>query len=324
MKTIDDKESCDILFITRKSKVGTEWKLAKEIYETNATKITLYEHQSNLLETIKEIKQKKVILFHQPLIYSALLIILTKIMRKRTVCLIWDSYPVIINRKRYDERFVRKVADALENLLIALFNTKIVPTNDFLVRYPDAKKKYFFPKINREKKNYLEKAEKHTPIRILFAGQINETRDLLSSYLELSQKLESPFELIICSKDKPSEQILINTHVQYLGYLNSTELQAVADTCHFGLVSINVSFEGPALPSKTFEYIKQGLPILYYGPNLKSYIEAIEDSKIGIVIRKHSILHNTRLQQYNNITIEGITIFESSLKKNDEISIDYI
>lgn len=324
MKTAEKNNSSDTLFITRKSKTGTEWKLAREIYEANSTKMTLHEYQSNLVETINKIKQKKIILFHQPAIYFSILIIITTIMRKENACLIWDSYPVIINRKRYDERFTRKVADIVENLLIALFSTKIVPTYDFLVRYPDAKKKYFFPKISKEKKGYTEKIEKNLPIRILFAGQINETRDLFSSYRQLSQKLESSFELIICSRDKPNEQLLTSPQVRYLGYLDSADLQAIADSCHFGLVSINVSFEGPALPSKTFEYLKQGLPILYFGPNLKSYIEAIEKSEIGIVIAKHSILENTYLQKYKNITTGNINIFESTLKNNDENSIDYI
>ncbi|WP_138515862.1 glycosyltransferase family 4 protein [Limnobacter alexandrii] len=324
MKETENKKTTDVLFITRKSGVGTEWKLAKEIYEINSTRMRLFEYDSNLLETIKEIQKNNIILFHQPAIYSTALIIISKIMRKKCACLIWDSYPVIINKKRYDERLIRKIADAVENSLIALFNIKIVPTHDFLARYPDAKKKYFFPIIKKKIKKHTRKIQDVTHIRILFAGQINATRDLLGSYQELSQKLETSFELIICSKDKPSEQLLISPNVQYLGHLNDSELRRLADTCHFGLVSMNLSFAGPGLPSKTFEYIKQGLPILYYGPHLQSYIEAIEKSEIGIIITEHLILENTYIKKYQNITSEKISIFESTLKKNDEKSIDYI
>jgi hypothetical protein len=53
---------------------------------------------------------------------------------------------------------------------------------------------------------------------------------------------------------------------------------------HFGLVSLNPLMDQPGFPSKTFDYLASGLPVLYFGRALPAYTSAIEKFGIGVDI----------------------------------------
>lgn len=313
-----------VLFVKSVGDDNTEGKVARAIYEKNASSMKMVERKDGLFNVLSKIKQNDIIVFHQPAIKSVFSIISSRLLRKKTLCLIWDSYPVIIDSRRYDNRLVRVIADLIENVLLYIVGQNVVPSSDFLVRYPNARKKYFWPKVVIpvfEKKNKLEKKD---TVRILFAGQINLTRDLFSAYKEIGSKIEGPYELIICSSDTPCNELLAKSNVRYLGFLKHDDLASIARNCHFGLVSVNSKLVGPALPSKTYDYLKHGLSVMYYGPFLRSYVTSLEQSGVGIVIKNHQLMTRKFLQKQLDCEIGKIKKYESLMMENDVKDIEYL
>ena len=49
-----------------------------------------------------------------------------------------------------------------------------------------------------------------------------------------------------------------------------------------GLICLSPDLDTPGFPSKIFDYVKAGLPSLYFGPSLEAYISILETSGVGI------------------------------------------
>lgn len=289
---------------------------------------------NNLLRYLilfSKIKTYDIIVFHSPFFYFYPIIYILNLLNFKTVGIIWDIYPVTLSGKRYNSKLVRRFIDFLENKASNSFLLKVVPSSDFkfndggnkiiIKLWPPLNLKNFkFPKIN---------FNHHHPLKIIFCGQINETRGLFHAFNQLMIRTSNNFILYVASNDVLPMILSKNSNIIHMGFHNKKSLRDFISKCDFGLVSLNPCFDGPAFPSKTFDYIESGLPILYSGPKLEAYESALELSGVGINISKcvlinHSLGSGMRIDFLNKmikfqkltcLSSDEIQIFEHSLER---------
>ncbi|MGL1044544.1 hypothetical protein ACSTD6_20270 [Vibrio vulnificus] len=226
----------------------------------------------------------KVVIFHSPFLLSFPLIFLSWIFNKKIVLFMWDVYPVLISGRRYDTSLRRRIFDKIENMAIDMASLIYVPSDDFRLAGFDniIKTRNFWhcDEVNNSKRD-----DNKDKIKVIFAGQINETRDLTSAFYSLkSYFVDVDFELIIASPNEVPYDLINNKEVRCIGSLTASELTKVYNECHFGLVSLNLNLSKYAFPSKTFDYISTGLPILYYGPVDTVFCDYLIKTKVGVCL----------------------------------------
>jgi hypothetical protein len=215
-------------------------------------------------------------IIHSPLIKSFFYAFLALFFNKKIIIFLWDIYPVMIGKERYDHSVRRYFLDLFENLLLSKSCLQIVPSQDFLS--DKFENRIFIPFWYRPKFSSSRKPL-NKQIKIVFAGQINLTRGFYDALNKLDSILEhqvilhiySPsfFDILLCNNLK-------NIKLTYMGFFDSEIIAEKLSGYDFGLVTLNLGFINPAFPSKTFDYLAAGLPILYHGPPLKSYIDNLK------------------------------------------------
>lgn len=253
-------------------------------------------------EAIKAVAASDVIIFHSPLVLAAPLVLWARILGRRIVSLVWDVYPVRLNGKRYDRRAVRRLADGLERLCLSLSHVILVPSPDFLKEATLARAAFLPMWTSSERavcdslaRPALPDAVEGQCLQILFAGQINETRDLRGAIQKLTEGLQGPFVLKIASFSEVPANLQLHPSVNFVGGLTPAELAKLSAECHFGLVSLSPQLEGAGFPSKTFDYLAFGLPILYYGPRLEYFVGLLEATGVGLDITDMQEISSSRL-----------------------------
>ena len=144
---------------------------------------------------------------------------------------------------------------------------------------------------------------------ILFAGQVNATRGIEASLARLEQIFPTPFDLVLATHNKISDELKNHPRVLSVGGLDRSELNALAATCDYGLVSLSKDFDGPGLPSKSFDYLKMSLPCLYYGPKLPHFLEALERHQVGLSLAGQQSDLMERLDRLNKKELVGRDAF---------------
>jgi hypothetical protein len=72
--------------------------------------------------------------------------------------------------------------------------------------------------------------------------------------------------------------------VTHHGHLSRVDLQAALRRMHFGMISISPLLYQPGFPSKTFDYLAAGLPILYLGRPLPYFTKPLSDAGLCIAL----------------------------------------
>lgn len=251
---------------------------------------------------VKAIVKSDVAIFHSPLIFSLSLVVWAKLLGKNTVSLVWDVYPVRLNGRRYDPRLSRRVVDRLERLGLHCSDLILVPSLDFLKDNSLAGGE--FEPMWVETRRAGDQAGRSAPfphltsgrpLQILFAGQVNATRGLDSALEKLEHALPVPFVVRVASFSKLPAKVLSHPRVACLGGIDPVALGEAAAECHFGLVSLSPGLEGAGFPSKTFDYLAFGLPILYFGPRLAHFTSLLEGTGVGLDITAAREISRDRL-----------------------------
>lgn len=230
-----------------------------------------------------------IILVHTPLLLAFFYVLIARYWhRKPIVAVAWDSYPVTLGGARYDKRLRRRIFDRIENFAVALCDRILVPSVDFLDEAPFANARVvgLWHPINTPamEAKFDDVADAAAPLQVLFAGQINETRGLTAAVARLDQVTNGRFYLKVASGNPLPTELAGHPKVEHLGRLDRAILREVAAGCDCGLVSLALDFDGPGLPSKSFEYLEAGIPCLYYGKSLAHYLRVLEESGAGIDI----------------------------------------
>jgi hypothetical protein len=286
-------KSNKILFIGNGSEDRIEWHVMKNAYQNlkyfNESDVEILNAKTSFFRVLKSLFAINLLIVGSPLFLNSLFIIIAYARGCKLYAFIWDFYPVRIDGKYYKFGIKRYLKDRIENLLLFYIDKLIIPSRDFEIFYPSAVKLIlpFWPKIDiLNFKNLNSCINKSSGmIKIVFAGQVNETRGLAYSISLLKEKIVGPFVIYIASPTGDLEKhVFPDESVVILGELNNSELIELYRQCNFGLVSLSVGFNGPAFPSKTFDYLSAGLPIIYSGPYLEDYLSMIIGSGVGVDI----------------------------------------
>ena len=270
-------------------------------------------HHNSFRGLFKIINTKNVVV-HSPLIRSFLVILLSRLLQKRLLVLIWDIYPIKINARRYDKRMKRRFYDILENLSLRFCHHHIIPTEDFkrVKQVRNTTTISFWPKLlsRFDSKDILLADNQDGELKILFAGQINATRGLEEALKRLDDITPTGFKLLIASSSPVPRKLKTDPRVHCLGFLKPYELKKLLVGCDFGLISLAKGFDGPAFPSKSFEYLAAGLPCIYHGPRLEDFIYIIEHSGVGIDMKKVEKLTVDQSENMRNNFSDKLRCFE--------------
>lgn len=249
-------------------------------------KLELLESRGRLLRLsfLRAIARCDVLIVHSPLAYALFYVLFAWLLGKKVLGLVWDHYPVTLNGRRYDDSMRRRLLDLIENQTIAMCTHLLVPSKDFLEadRHARAQAIPFWLPVDPPPPA-RDKAEPNL-LRIIFAGQVNATRGLEQAYAELDAHFAGNFVLQVASRDLVPEAISDKDNVEYLGFLGREELHDIMRRCDCGLVALSPRFDGPGLPSKTWEYLAAGLPCVFIGKSLPHYAQALTESGVGRVL----------------------------------------
>ena len=235
--------------------------------------------------TLGALRRSRTVIGSSPFVFQFGTILLAFLMRRRIVLLNWDSYPVMIDNRRYDRRLSRRLVDLCENLALAMADRVVVPSEDFLRGVQD--KTVVAPLWYRPEPGGAERVAPNqgNEIKVLFAGQINETRGIEHGYEALCAAMPwADVRLLLASGNPPPDGLARNPAVTHLGYRKPDDLARIAQDCDCGLVSLAPGFMGPAFPSKTFDYLAWGLPSLYSGPAMPAYEAMLTQTGAGVVL----------------------------------------
>lgn len=241
------------------------------------------------MRAFQAIRGADLVVVHSALGTRLFPLLIARVLGRVTLGLVWDVYPVTIAGKLFDPSFKGRLLNFLEGVSAKLCSGLIVPTRDFLVagRYAKASYVRFWAPLYGDAAP-PERGIAHEwgdgILRIIFAGQINQTRGLASAYREICAKAIEEVELVVASADPLPAELEQDDRVRHVGYLDQGKLASMMAECDLGLVCINRDFDGPAFPSKIGAYAAASLPILFIGPDLFHLRNLIRESRVGAVI----------------------------------------
>jgi len=258
---------------------------------------------------LKLIKYCDIIIYHSPVFFHFTSFIFAKILGKKIVVLVWDTYPVTISGQRFSKGITRRLADFLELRLIRMAALRVVPSEDFLDNpgLQDAKAARFWARPKNLKSPKRDRGTGET-VRLAFAGQINETRGFEQCLAHLDQRSTIPVEVHVYSHDSVDFIDTAKIKVIRRGIIPRLNLLEVLGEFDYGIVCLNKNFDNSGFPSKTFDYIAAGLPVIYYGKNLEHFISILKRSGIGIDITN-----------MNEINFNDIGINRLNYQKNRDL-----
>lgn len=241
--------------------------------------------QSNF-KHIPDVIWSQVLIVHVPVAWSLPLLLLARVLGKKLVVFQWDIYPTTLGGQPFSANRLRLLMDRIERRIVKHADVTVLPSEDFRAE-STAARVVVFPLWPQRALTFLPIAPvpiEDGVIHIAFAGQINELRGLDQCAAHLRAVAREKFVLHLFSSDafqapSGSGNLL---RVEQHGHLPRTELQQMLRTMHFGLISLNPRMDQPGFPSKTFDYLSAGLPILYFGRSLPAFTGQLERFGVGI------------------------------------------
>lgn len=130
-------------------------------------------------------------------------------------------------------------------------------------------------------------------IRILYAGNVGSLQGLKAFLSWFKQLDESLFELHIIGEGDAKQELMLFAgnfsmkNVHFDGPYKRDEQSNILGMAHYGLVSLDEKMFGFGVPSKFYNIIKAGRPVLYFGPKFSEIYNSVNLNSIGLVINIH-------------------------------------
>lgn len=240
---------------------------------------------TNNLGHLGDILWADVAIFHVSLIFSAPSFLFSRALRKDTLVFQWDVYPTTLSGKLYKGSLVRRIINRVEVFLIGLTSVAIIPSEDFR-DFTNAKRVHvlpLWPQSVLELQPIIALPPSDNIFNIAFAGQVNELRGLEEFLDHIRNHCSNAVALHLFSKDHFEVDLENNSNLEIVhhGLVTRGELQRHLTRMQFGLISLSPDLDQPGFPSKTFDYLAAGLPVLYYGRPLPGFTSIMEGSGVG-------------------------------------------
>jgi len=119
--------------------------------------------------------------------------------------------------------------------------------------------------------------------QVIYFGAISRNKTHLSSVIEVFNKLDENYELIICGDgdDLDYYKEISSEKISFKGFVSKNQLDKIISECNLGIIPLRsrIDFK-KALPNKAIEYMSYGVPILTsLDGDLRKFIEK---NKVGI------------------------------------------
>lgn len=262
------------------------------------------------------------IVFHSVVWMQFPSIILSYLLLRRIVVIHWDVYPITIDGKPLS-RSSRKLYERLERFLVRISTRIVIPSEDFVtfVQHHDLSIMPLWPSVPLGRVSGREVPAEGQPIRLAFVGQAGLTRGLPQAVARLGRETSASFELHIFSPKPPEaglSDIVPNLRVVPRGYLGRSELLAALDEMDFGLISLHPGMGQPGFPSKTFDYVAAGLPVIYTGRPLPAFAALLERTGVGFALGEAAVDWPTTLQKTKSSMPEAVRAFAAETELDPE------
>ena len=237
----------------------------------------------SMLRPLPRVVMSDVVICHSYATLSFTSILLAKILRKKVLIIAWDVYPISINGDKLNKSIYRSLFDGVEKGIYFLADKIILPSSDFEKWFEGYETKIISLWNTFEVRPIkAKKFNPEDPIKVVFAGHIDETRGIFEFFNLVSDKYRNKFIFHHAGSGDVASRCEIEA-MEYVshGNLNISELEVLLGEMDMGLVSLNPHLDQPGFPSKTFDYLAQGLPVLYFGPKLDGYLSAIKGTYIN-------------------------------------------
>lgn len=173
-----------------------------------------------------------------------------------------------------------------------------------------------------EKISSLAKTESSKRIDILFAGNIGKAQGLIEviDFLESCCITNLTLDIVgdgACRKDLLEQIECANIKIRYLGKKSRMEIFEMFKDYNYGLVSLNPYMFGLGVPSKSYDILSTGTPILYIGPPDTEVYKMVLENSLGIVknINEHGSLSEAELKaNFSSRAIINYVVSYHSLK----------
>jgi hypothetical protein len=248
-----------------------------------------------------------------------LILILPFFFKKNLTFLIHDIFPDnLIATSTGLSRFLGRVLKPLFNSAYKRLSNAIVLGEDMKLVIEQKGVKNV--KIIR---NWADEELKITPfpsskIRIIYAGNIGHLQGLNALISWFKKLNENSFELHIWGEGEAKQELILAVNnfklknVYFFGSYNRDEQSKIFGMAHFGLVSLNDKMFGFGVPSKFYNILKVGRPVLYLGPKYTEIYNCIKLNSLGLVIdidehielvseRMTSIIQKVKPEYYESI-----------------------
>lgn len=237
------------------------------------------------LRHIRAIAKCDTAIFHVTVLHTAPLFVISLLFGLRTIVFQWDIYPTTLAGKIYKDSLFRRMMFFIEHMLLRFASVIVIPSEDFrpFVTAKNVTVMPLWPQGALELRPVAQNSPDDDKIHIAFAGQINILRGLNEFVQHISAISSERIVLHLFSADTfhPASQLTDRMEIIHHGVLPRRELQDKLSLMHFGLISLNPQLDQPGFPSKTFDYLAAGIPILYFGRPLPSYVGLLEECGVG-------------------------------------------
>ena len=147
------------------------------------------------------------------------------------------------------------------------------------------------------------------PLSLMFAGNLRFKTELLEA-LEIIQQGGSEYTLHLYSSS-----LLTKTGVVNHGFVAQKVLEEAADSMDFGIVTLGKSsrdrlVSSTSFPSKSFQYLRSGLPLLVVAPSDSALIRVVEKYHLGLVLTES----NLNVEFDERLFVTGVKALERYLR----------
>jgi hypothetical protein len=262
------------------------------------------------------------VVFHSVVWVQFSSIILSYFLRRRIVLIQWDIYPATIDGKPLSGSST-KLYERLERLLGRISTRIVIPSEDFVAfsKHPGLRIMPLWPSVPLGRVSERGLPAEGQPIRLAFVGQAGLTRGLPQAVARLGRETSACFELHIFSPKPPEEglsNIAPNLSVVPRGYLRRSELLAALDEMDFGLISLHPGMGQPGFPSKTFDYIAAGLPVIYTGRPLPAFTALLERTGVGFALGEAAVDWPATMQKIRSSMAQAVRAFAAETELDPE------
>lgn len=161
---------------------------------------------------------------------------------------------------------------------------RLIPIGRDMAEILDQKTKGSVPINIIENWGDFENIQPHTMpdndrIILEYAGNIGRVQGLKAVIANLPENIE--FHLYGSGALENKLKNLNKRNVYFHGPYSRNEQSAVLGSCHISLVTLNEKMYGLGVPSKTYNILASGRPILYFGPQNSEIELLIKETGIG-------------------------------------------